>query len=129
MVLAAEAAGLTVDWSLRLSDLIAALMFFAAGMTAFFGTKGRIEIVSNNLQNLEKTFSKETLEQNKKIDGLTELLSLAHKIGSIEMIMQERMNSIDQRFHDRMSVVQRQLDNTQRQLDDLKPKQGSRGAA
>jgi|SRR5215471_4901861 len=114
MILAAETAGVAFDWSLRLSDIIAALMFFAAGMTAFFGTKGRVEIVSMNLQNLEKTFIRETSEQNKKIESLTELLSLAHKIGSIETVLMERMNSIDTRYHDRMSGMQRQIDDLKR---------------
>jgi len=88
-----------VDWTFRAGDLIPALSFGVAGLSIVFAMKSDIRTLALELSFLKKTVE----EQKEKIDSLLELTRLKE-------LFSERMNNMDSRYHDRMSHIQRELD-------------------
>lgn len=88
-----------VDWSFRLGDVIAAGMFAATGMSAFFMMRGSMKELAIRVGFLENTVKTETAEQNQKID------KQSNEIGRLGEIV-----TTQGRFDERLMTLRRDVD-------------------
>lgn len=99
-------AGVTIDWSLRLGDLVSFAGFAIGGIGVIFAMKSDIRTLGMKLGFLESTVKSETEAQNKKIDDQSKEIERFGELLSLMGRHEERFISF------------------QRQLDDLKHGKG-----
>ena len=92
-------AGLTIDWTMRFSDIVSIGAFFFGGFSAILVVKNDMRALALKFGFLEETVKKETAEQNKKIDKQSE------EIGRFA----ESLNLFG-RYEERMAMMWKQID-------------------
>jgi len=100
---------ITVDWSLRLGDIVAFLGFALGGLSVIFMMKSDLKLLAQRLGFLERT----TEEQNKKID--MQSMEIA-KLGELLTLMG--------RYEERIANMRREINELKHGRGFILPPQG-----
>lgn len=90
---------MTIDWSLRFSDIVSIGAFFFGGFAAILVVKQDMRTLALKFGFLEETVKNETANQNKKIDKQSEEIG---KVGEAIHVLG--------RYDERMIRMQREID-------------------
>lgn len=90
---------MTIDWTLRFSDIVSIGAFFFGGFGAILIMKSDLRALALKFGFLEETVKRETEAQNKKIDKQSEEIG---KLGEVLTLMG--------RFEERMSRLRSDMD-------------------
>ena len=97
---------MTVDWTLRFSDIVSIGAFFFGGFSAILVVKNDMRALALKFGFLEETVKKETATQNVKIDKQSEEISRFGELLNLMGRYEERFAMNEERF----AMVRKSID-------------------
>lgn len=101
---------MTIDWSLRFTDIVSIAAFLFAGFSGILVVKNDMKVLALKFGFLEETVKTETEKQNSKIDRQ-----------SIEITKFAELLTLMGRYEERMSTMRKHIDELRRGIGYIIP--------